>query len=173
MSVRRSVVAGVTLLAAAALAGPVLAGSNGTAVGKTYPTSQNTVHDCGSGRTITYAGPATLWPPNHKYFAAVITARGDGNDQVSVESAGTHDEYAESGTEMNGAGNTANDVSPAAASDGPHNNVATVTQSIRSERSGQGDGRVYTFTVTGTFDGSQCQATFTANVPHDMRPANR
>lgn len=142
-------------------------------MGKTYPTSKTTTYSCGSGRTITYAGPATLWPPNHKYFAAVITATGDGDDQVSVSSTGTHDEYVDSSTEMNGSGNTANDVSPVTAQDGPHNNVATVTQSIRSERSGRGDGRVYTFNVTATFDGNQCSTTFTAAVPHDMRPANR
>jgi hypothetical protein len=173
MTARRSILAGFALVAAVALAGPVLAGANGNAVGKTYPTSQNTVHDCGNNRSITFAGPATPWPPNHKYFAAVITARGDGDDQVSIDSAGTHDEYTSADEEMNGSGNTVDDVSPVNAQDGPHNNVASVTQSIRSERSGQGDGRVYTFTVTGTFDGNECSATFTSNVPHDMRPSNR
>lgn len=173
MTARRSIFTGLALLALVALAAPVVAGSKGNAVGKAYPTSQNTVHDCGNNRTITFAGPATLWPPNHKYFAAVITATGDGDDQVTIESAGTHDEYTDSGEEMNGAGNTVDDVNPAAAADGPNANVASVTQSIRSERSGQGDGRVYTFTVTATFDSDDCTATFTSRVPHDMRPANR
>ena len=177
MRIPRTALAGVIAAASFALVAPVIAGGKGEAVGQKYPTSQNTVHDCGDDRTITFAGPATLWPPNHKYFEAVITATGDGDDQVTIESAGTHDEYtaSESGeqTEMQGAGNTADDVNPAADADGGHGNVASVTQSIRSERSGQGDGREYTFSVIATFDDETCTAEFTSNVPHDMRPANR
>ena len=175
MQIPRTVLAGVIAAASLAFVAPVVAGGKGEAVGQKYPTTQNTVHDCGNGRTVTFGGPATLWPPNHKYFTAVITATGDGDDEVTLETAGTHDEYtnAETQEEQNGAGNTSDDVNPPAGQDGPNANTATVSHDIRSERSGNGDGRVYTFTVVATFDDEVCNAEFRSNVPHDMRPANR
>lgn len=172
-------VASVATVASLAFVAPVVAGGKGEAVGQKYPTSQDTTHVCenDSDHTVTFAGPDVLWPPNHKYFSAVITARSsDPDDTVVLGSSGTHDEYADTEAhtgESNGAGNTADDVSPFLASDGPEQ-VASVTQSIRSERAGTGDGRVYTFTVTAEYsDGDVCQATFTSTVPHDMRPSNR
>jgi hypothetical protein len=93
-------------------------------------------------------------------------------DGVNISSAGTHDEII-NGVEMNGAGHTAEDVSPAAAT-GSGTGSASVNHRIRAERSGRGDGRVYTFTVMATFDNmldsaTPCTATFTATVPHDQR----
>lgn len=182
MPISRILAAGAATVATAAslaFVAPVVAGGKGEAVGQKYPTTQSTTHICenDSDHTISFAGPDVLWPPNHKYFSAVIAARSaDSDDTVVLESAGTHDEYADPAAhtgEQNGAGNTGDDVSPAAASDGPKA-VASVTQSIRSERSGNGDGRVYTFTVQAEYsDGDVCQATFTSRVPHDMRPSNR
>lgn len=182
MPISRILAAGVASVATAAslaFVAPVVAGGKGEAVGQKYPTSQNTTHICenDSDHTITFAGPDVLWPPNHKYFSAVITAgSSDSEDTVVLETAGTHDEYADPEAhtgEQNGAGNTADDVSPPAASDGPAA-VASVTHDIRSERSGNGDGRAYTFTVKAEYsDGDVCQASFTSTVPHDMRPENR
>ena len=182
MPISRILAAGVASVATAAslaFVAPVVAGGKGEAVGQKYPTSQNTTHVCenDSAHTITFAGPDVLWPPNHKYFSAVITARStDSEDTVTLESSGTHDEYADPAAhtgEANGAGNTEADVSPFFATDGPEA-VASVTQDIRAERAGTGDGRVYTFSVMAEYsDGDVCRATFTSRVPHDMRPANR
>jgi hypothetical protein len=123
--------------------------------------------------TFTYDGPEYVWPPNHKYRNADISLTDDDGDMdnaSTVAVVGTNDETAEDGTEMNGAGDTdpATDSPPSMGSGDP---TATAHQQFRGERSGRGDGRVYTFTVTGTTDGgkSMCKAvTFTSTVPHDQ-----
>lgn len=128
--------------------------------------------DCGGGDVIVYAGPLQIWPPNHKYRDLTITATDASGDMVTVASAGRHDEVAESGEEMNGAGHTpyATDVNPAMDTASGAGSASTEHQ-IRGERSGRGDGRTYTFEVTATFDNGlkTCDATFTSTVPHDMR----
>jgi hypothetical protein len=114
-------------------------------------------HDCGDGDSITYSGPTSIWPPNHKYRDLSITATEgsdlDPMDEVSLGTAGHHDEVTESGEEMNGAGHTplASDVSPAMAMD-QGTGSATTNHRIRGERSGRGDGRTYTFDAMATFD---------------------
>lgn len=147
-------------------------GDENTAPGQTYPTTKTETVECNDdgSHTITYDGPSTLWPPNHKYHSLTITATGHEDDDVTISSAGSHDEAL-----LNGAGNTADDVKPAAATASGEGS-ASVTHEIRSERSGRGDGRVYTFSVTATFSDdptNPCTAAFTATVPHDMRPDNR
>lgn len=124
---------------------------------------------------ITYDGPDSVWPPNHKYVTATITLTDDdaepATDGAAVAVAGTHDQILSDGTELNGSGNTdpATDVVPGAGSGSPS---ASAPVSFRAERSGrEQDGRVYTFTVTGTTDStlSECEpVTFTATVPHDQ-----
>lgn len=153
------------------------AGGDNIAPGQTYPTSKTQTVDCNDdgSHSITYAGPSVLWPPNHKYHTATITATGHDSDDVTVSSTGTHDEMIGETGELNGAGNTQDDVSPNPAT-GSGEGSATTTQSVRSERSGRGDGRTYTFDVTATFSDdptNPCMATFTATVPHDMRKSNR
>ena len=132
--------------------------------------------------TITYDGPDSVWPPNHKYVTANITLTDEDEetftDTATVAVTGTHDQILEDGTEMNGSGNTdpATDVVPGAPGSGTP--TAATSVKFRAERSGHkwtdGDpwrGRTYTFTVTGTTDNglSECEpVTFTANVPHDQ-----
>ena len=147
--------------------------------------------------TVTYGGPLKMWPPNHKLQDVTITAAAvDPDDAVTLETAGTHDEFQEDGTEMVGAGNTDTDVSPPAAS-AAGTGSATTTHALRSERSGQGDGRTYTLDWQAKFtdsdmDGSSAGSTpyveatcgsadldmsgfepnadaFLVEVPHDMR----
>lgn len=140
-----------------------------------HDTRGTQVHDCGDGDTITYDGPITIWPPNHKYRDVTITARegddADPMDEVTLSTSGHHDEVTESGEEMNGAGHTplASDVSPAMAMDSG-TGEATTEHQIRGERSGRGDGRTYTFDAMATFDNGMksCMATFTSTVPHDQ-----
>jgi hypothetical protein len=135
---------------------------------------------------ITYSGPLSLWPPNHKYDQGTLTATAnDAEDTVNIVFTATHDQFvtdAESGqvSEMNGTGNTTNDISPAA---GDITGTGTVSQvfDIRSERSGRAlEGRTYTIDGTATYTddlvadgsssplGTSCDFTFTIVVPHDQ-----
>lgn len=127
--------------------------------------------DCDGG-TITFTGASTLWPPNHKFRDYSITATPDfPMDMVSLTSTVSNDEVID-GEELNGTGNTSVDATnnPGTSSG---QGAQTVLQSIRGERSGRGDGRVYTFTEDATFGlgALPCQATFSVTVPHDQRKA--
>jgi hypothetical protein len=140
---------GLTLAASIALAAP---GFNNK-----YPLDEVTVQCLdGNGNVVgivQYVGPLKMWPPNHKYQDISIVATAvDADDTASLATEGTHDEYTEDGTEMNGAGNTDMDVSPAADADGPHASSAETGHSLRSERSGQGDGRTYTLDWQAQFN---------------------
>jgi len=75
------------------------------------PSSTQT-HDCGMGNTITFSGSPVLWPPNHKYRTYDIVAKSSiPMDMVSLTSTVSNDEVI-NGEELNGAGNTADDVKP-------------------------------------------------------------
>jgi hypothetical protein len=124
--------------------------------------------------TIALTGSQFLWPPNHKYRSYTITATAaNPMESVSFTSTVTNDEFVD-GEELNGAGNTTDDASPNPQT-GSGTGSATANQSIRSERSGRGDGREYTFTVMATFGGvmgvggRMCTEQFTVTVPHDQR----
>jgi hypothetical protein len=157
----------------------------------TYNKSGDTVVACGDN-TLTFHAPADLWPPNHKYYddITVTYTDGDGGD-VNLTSDGTHDNYdADTGTEANGSGNTADDITSddADATDGPNSSpthpVATEDGSgsvttdwdARAERAGTiKEGRTYTLHAIGTSkdDGSTCEGEVQMHVPHDMSPKNR
>jgi hypothetical protein len=158
-------------------------GSAGPAFNNKFEASPRT-HECRDSNdnvvgTITYDAPLKMWPPNHKYQATTFLAQAtDPEDSVELATQGTHEEYAEDGSELNGAGNTGDDVSPAAAEDGPNTGSATTSHEIRSERAGTGDGRVYALSYEAVFvdnngeDGYgtvACEDSFTVEVPHDMR----
>src|SRR4051812_33221103 len=100
-------------IAAVAAAGSATAASNND---KTTPDGTLTA-DCPSmGQkqgTITYTGPLTLWPPNHKYRTGTFTVYDQDapidetlTDGTMISVTGTHDEILADGSEMNGAGNT-------------------------------------------------------------------
>jgi hypothetical protein len=139
-----------------------------------------------AGRII-YTGPVKLWPPNHKYNTATVTARDeDDGDMVTLTTSATHDQYdADTGAEQNGSGNTADDITPAADTDVSGTGTATQNFQIRAERSGQDQtGRTYTITTKAVFtdsdgdnssdDENTCTPDpFIITVPHDMRPSNR
>ena len=127
------------------------------------------VKDCGAGNRIVYVGPTTMWPPNHEYRPLTVTAKAALSLlPVALSTSGVHDE-----AEVGGAGNTSDDVSPPADRDYGWGS-ATTGHSIRAERSGKGDGRVYTITATATFPTGPCTGTFTARVPHDKgKPGRR
>jgi hypothetical protein len=133
--------------------------------------------------TVTYNGPLKMWPPNHKMQPVSVTAADiddpeADNDSVTLGVEIAHDEVDEAGTEMNGAGNTPFD-STAVGGDTAED-ATTVAGELRSERSGRGDGRVYTLAYEAEFaNGPQdaletytsvtCAGSFEVTVPHDMR----
>src|SRR5262249_29512604 len=111
------------------------------------------------GPTITTGASLTMWPPNHKYktfnvsdLVASVTDNCDSSVGVSsvTISMVTSDEANNSG----GDGNTTNDIVIA----GDCKSVQ-----LRSERSGNGNGRVYTITFKVT-DGSGNVSTATPKV---------
>jgi hypothetical protein len=159
---------GLFVMAAAALAVslalPVIADS-----GNKY---ENTTvsEECGDDSTVTYAGPLKLWPPNHKYVPFSVTITDDSGDDVTLATEVVHEEYADDGSESNGAGNTTDDASPPA-DEASGSGSATTNHEVRSERSGRGDGRTYTIAYEATADNgvTQCMDSFEIAVPHDMR----
>lgn len=114
---------------------------------------------------ITTGGPFTLWPPNHKYATFNVTdlvASVVDNCDVSVGVGGvrikkvTSDEPDNSG----GDGSTINDIVIAA---------DCKSLKLRSERTGNGNGRVYTITLKVTdAAGNVGTATATVTVPHSQ-----
>jgi len=136
-----------------------------------YADSPNTTQtvNCTGGK-IEFTGSPTLWPPNHKYRTYDIVATATiPADMVNLTSTVSSDEVID-GEELNGAGNTTDDVKPNPGMDSGTGS-AEVVQQVRGERSGRGDGRTYTFKVMATFGmgALPCNATFTVTVPHDQR----
>jgi hypothetical protein len=134
--------------------------------------------------TTTYVGPTELWPPNHKYVPATITwTDEDAGDEVMVDFMAGHDQFLPDGEEINGAGNTDNDITPAMGAPTETGEVVQEFQ-IRSERSGRvQEGRNYTISGVVTFGNNNvadpepatsqtCEFSFTIHVPHDQGNGN-
>ena len=195
---RRLGLLAVGALGAVAVAAPLTALPPGT---EGYNKNAAVVEDlCDNEEDkITYAAPPALWPPNHKYYEGIdITAvANDTGDAIVLTTTGTHNQY-EGDSEINGTGNTGDDVRPADGTfnseddedtDGNvefiavQNGTGTASEEwwARAERSGHKSdldhmGREYTFSYNATFDGEACWETahtFTVVVPHDMRKSNR
>jgi hypothetical protein len=189
---RRYGLIAVGVAGALAVAAPLSAAPPGT----DYNNPHSHTKDCGTGLSVTYAGPDSMWPPNHKYHKYQpfsVTGTDELGTPVSLTTTGTHNQYDgdTEDTEANGSGHTAdditvtdkdasvttddNDAQPAATESGDSGTVTT-DWAARSERSGRlSDGRTYTVTgrvkdVTGA---RSCMETWTITVPHDQRPANR
>lgn len=136
--------------------------------------------------SVVYEGPTELWPPNHKYVPATVTFIDEDSDPATgddliAEFVAGHDQIID-GEEINGAGNTDNDITPAA---GMPSGTGTVVQDflIRSERSGRVKaGRNYTIsgavefsdsnTNLSSVDTNACEFSFTIFVPHDQGNGN-
>jgi hypothetical protein len=101
------------------------------------------------------ATPATLWPPNHKFVNVGITGVSDPEGQATTISITgvAQDEP----TDGQGDGDTCPDAQ-----------VGDSSVSLRSERSGGGDGRVYHLYFTAKDpDGHSCSGQVKVCVPHD------
>ncbi len=150
------------------------------AVGPVGASSGQPDRDCGNG-TISFSGPDSAWPPNHKAVAESITYSG-GTFGDTLNTAGSDDEEAQDAegnyTEENGAGHTdtATDVDPRSASStvNESGDDVTNTHAIRAERSGRGDGRTYTlsYEVDNAAGLQICADSFAVDVPHDMGGGN-
>jgi len=102
---------------------------------------------------------AVLWPPNHKLQTITLSGATDPDaDPVAITITGVTQDEPVNGR---GDGNTAPDVVA-----GPAANQVR----LRAERSGRGDGRVYTIAfVAKDPSGASCSGTVMVSVPHDRR----
>ena len=102
--------------------------------------------DCASAT----ASPSLLWPPNHKFVAISIGGivnPAPGAVTVTVSSI-FQDEPTSGAADATG--------------------VGTANPSVRSERDGGGDGRVYHINFTATGASGSCTGSVTVGVPHDQ-----
>ena len=108
--------------------------------------------------------PDMLWPPNHKMtmIKATVTVTDliDPDPQIVLESITCNEP-----DNGKGDGNTKNDIQDA------DFGTEDYEFSLRAERSGKGEGRIYTITYTVTdFAGNSSSATATVTVSHDQDP---
>ena len=114
---------------------------------------------------ITTTGPISLWPPNHKYetvnVSDLVASASDNCDAtVGVGSVRIVSVSSDEPEQSNGDGNTINDIVIA-------NDCKSVQ--LRSERIGNGNGRVYTITFQVTdASGNVGTATAKVTVPHSQ-----
>ena len=99
---------------------------------------------------------AQLWPPNHHWVALQIGSVTDADgDAVTVQATAVRQDEPVNG--------------PADGNTSPDATLAPLQ--VRSERSGQGDGRVYHVSFRGTdAQGGTCTGTVRVCVPHDQGP---
>lgn len=159
-------VLGLGVVAALGVATPGFTGGN-----KYAPVADT--RDCGDGDAVNWLGATTLWPPNHKFQSSTVAADGsDDTEGVSIA-------IVPSVTDAVGGDGGANHDPDWMYESAPATGTGTATQdlALRAERSGRGEGRVYTIDWTATFDNGlkECSSTdegqtpFTVTVPHDMR----
>jgi hypothetical protein len=103
----------------------------------------------------------SLWPPNHKLRTIIVSGATDPDgDPVVITITGVTQDEPVDGTAD---GNTSPDAVAGASGD---------QVSLRAERSGRGDGRVYRIAYVATDpSGASCSGTVTVAVPHDRRGA--
>ena len=179
MKVQRAL-AGAVLLCLAT-GGTALAASTKENPKQTSVTGQK-IGDCmtaaGDEGDFTVTGVTSGWPPNHKpkdiHFTLTDTSAVPPTNGVTIEVTGVSDEAADA----TGSGNTAPDLAGGMAKGDPS---ATANAWYLSERAGNGNGRVYTWTITGSVDGAsadsggavQCAPiTFQTYVVHDQGSGN-
>lgn len=111
-----------------------------------------------------YANPAVLWSPNHKMVSVSILGVTDPDgDPVTITI-----------TDIMSDEPTASDKGSGGAKHAPDaDGVGTDTASVRAERSGGGNGRVYEISFTASDgEGGECQCSVTVSVPHDQGQGN-
>ena len=107
-----------------------------------------------------YADPACLWPPNHKFVdVAIMGVTDPDGDPVTITI-----------TEITSDEATATDKGSGGAKHSPDaDGIGTDTASVRAERSGTADGRVYVISFTASDGrGGECEGSVMVKVPHDQ-----
>ncbi|MGH2755212.1 MAG: hypothetical protein ACRDLB_12390 [Actinomycetota bacterium] len=178
----------LVLMAASAI---IVAGFSTPGVAKRFAQTETLTQECTNALgmatgSVVYEGPTELWPPNHKYVPATVTFIDEDSDPAAgddlmAEFMAGHDQIID-GEEINGAGNTDEDITPAV---GMPSGTGTVVQDflIRGERSGRvKEGRNYTIAGAVEFSDSNmnassvdteaCMFSFTIHVPHDQGNGN-
>ncbi|HEX4965240.1 MAG TPA: beta-propeller fold lactonase family protein [Thermoanaerobaculia bacterium] len=102
------------------------------------------------------ASPNLLWPPNHKFVP--ITISGIVNPAPGAVTISVTSIFQDEPVQSPGSGNTSPDAA----------GVGTSTPSVRSERDGDRDGRVYHINFTATGASGSCTGSVTVGVPHDQ-----
>ena len=113
--------------------------------------------ECGAA----LASTLELWPPNHKFVTVSIAGVTDADgDSLTTKIVGISQDEP---LDARGDGNTCPDGK----------GVGTSSASVRAERSGTGDGRVYRVSFTASDgQGGQCTGSVRICVPHDQRPGH-
>jgi hypothetical protein len=116
------------------------------------PPSSGDVLDC----SVAYPSPDSLWPPNHKLVPiAVLGINESHGHPVTLSIDGVFQDEPVNGKAD---GNTRPDAT----------GIGSSTASVRAERAGNGNGRVYTINFTALSDGgAQCKGSVEVGVPHD------
>ena len=106
-----------------------------------------------------YADLGCLWPANHKFVQVNILGVNDPDGEpVTINITGITSDEPTASDEGSGGAKHSPDAS----------GVGTSTASIRAERSGNGDGRVYLINFTADDGkGGVCQGSVAVKVPHD------
>jgi len=103
------------------------------------------------------ASPNLLWPPNHEFVSIQIS--GIVNPTPGAVTITVTSIFQDEPVQSSGSGNTSPDAT----------GVGTGSPSVRAERDGGGDGRVYHLAFTATNStGGTCTGTVTVGVPHDQ-----
>jgi hypothetical protein len=103
------------------------------------------------------ANPAALWTPNHQFVPIVVMGVTDPDgDSLTITVTGVTQDEPVNG---NGDGNTSPDAV-----------IQAGAASVRAERSGNGNGRVYQISFTAD-DGNRgsCTGAVTVGVPHSQK----
>lgn len=116
--------------------------------------SSNRPPECGAAQ----ADPALLWPPNHELANIAILGVSDPDgDAVTLTIEGITQDEPVLGT---GSGDTAPDAE----------GVGTAAARVRAERSGDGDGRVYSLQFRASDGrGGSCGGSVSVRVPHNQK----
>ncbi len=107
--------------------------------------------------SVAQANPASLWSPNHQFVPVAIMGVTDPEgDSVTITVTGVTQDEPVNG---NGDGNTSPDAV-----------IQAGSASVRAERSGNGNGRVYQISFTADDGhGGTCTGAVTVGVPHSQK----
>ena len=107
-----------------------------------------------------YADPGCLWPPNHKFVdVSILGVTDPDGDPVSIQILTISSDEATATEKGAGGQKHVPDAS----------GVGTDTASVRAERSGKQDGRVYQIQFLASDGrGGACEGSVMVNVPHDQ-----